>query len=173
MEVKTSRLFLLANALSLSELLATAHMNIGSDETLEKLRSFESICREHGLSITPQRVAIYKELVSSPDHPSAISIFNKVREYFSNISLDTVNRTLLTFQKIGLARVVESSGDPKRFDPNLEPHHHFRCIRCGKIVDFKSKSYDGLELPPELDDKFMVMEKIVHLEGFCDKCRAT
>lgn len=151
--------------------LATAHMNVGSDKTEKRLRSFESICREHGLSITPQRVAIYKELISSAEHPSAITIFNKVREYFSNISLDTVNRTLLTFYEIGLARVVESSGDPKRFDPNLEPHHHFRCVGCGKIVDFKNELYDALEIPPELREKFVVMEKIVHLEGLCDKCR--
>ena len=148
-------------------------MSVGSDRTEERLLSFESIWREHGLSITPQRVAIYKELISSSEHPSAITIFKKVREYYPNISLDTVNRTLLTFQKIGLAKVVESSGDPKRFDPNLEPHHHFRCVRCGKLVDFKSESYDALEVPPELDEKFVVMGKIVHLEGFCDKFRTS
>jgi Fur family peroxide stress response transcriptional regulator len=60
-------------------------MNVGSDRTEERLLSFESICREHGLSITPQRVAIYKELISSAEHPSAVTIFNKVREYYSNI----------------------------------------------------------------------------------------
>ncbi len=146
-------------------------MNVGSDRTKERLLSFESICREHGLSITPQRVAIYTEIISSSEHPSAVTIFDKVREYYSNISLDTVNRTLLTFQKIGLAKVVESSGDPKRFDPNLEPHHHFRCVRCGKLVDFKSESYDALEIPQGLNEKFVVMEKIVHLEGLCEHCR--
>ncbi len=153
--------------------LATAHMNAGSNKTEERLRSFESICREHGLSITPQRVAIYKELVFSAEHPSAVTIFNKVREYFSNISLDTVNRTLLTFYEIGLAKVVESSGDPKRFDPNLEPHHHFRCISCGEIIDFRDEFYDALEIPAEIKEKFVVLEKKVHLEGFCDQCRAT
>ena len=70
-------------------------MSVGSGRTEERLLSFESVCREHGLSITPQRVAIYKELISSSEHPSAITIFNKVREYYPNISLDTVNRTLL------------------------------------------------------------------------------
>jgi len=148
-------------------------MNGVNDRTDERMLSFESICREHGLSITPQRVAIYKELVSSPEHPSAVMILNKVREYYSNISLDTVNRTLLTFHEIGLAKMVESSGDPKRFDPNLEPHHHFRCIKCGKIEDFKNQSYDTLKVPPELDKKFVVMQKIVHLEGFCDRCRSS
>lgn len=145
-------------------------MNVGNDRTEERLLSFKSICREHGLSITPQRVAIYKELISSTEHPSAVTIFNKVREYYSNISLDTVNRTLLTFSKIGLANVVESSGDPKRFDPNLEPHHHFRCISCGEIIDFRDEHYDALEIPAEIKKKFVVLGKKVHLEGFCDQC---
>ena len=148
-------------------------MNVGSDSTEERLLSFESICREHGLSITPQRVAIYKELLSSLEHPSAIMIYKKVSEYYPNISLDTVNRTLLTFHKIGLAKAVGGSGDPKRFDPNLEPHHHFRCVSCGEIIDFRDEFYDALEIPAEIKEKFVVLEKKVHLEGFCDQCRAT
>ena len=148
-------------------------MKSGSDSTEQRLLSFESICREHGLSITPQRVAIYKELISSAEHPSAITIYKKVSEYYPNISLDTVNRTLLTFHKIGLAKAVGGSGDPKRFDPNLEPHHHFRCVRCGEIIDFRDEFYDALEIPAEIKEKFVVLEKKVHLEGFCDQCRAT
>ena len=141
--------------------------------TEERMLSFESICREHGLSITPQRVAIYKELLSSLEHPSAIMIYKKVSEYYPNISLDTVNRTLLTFHKIGLAKAVGGTGDPKRFDPNLEPHHHFRCVSCGEIIDFRDEFYDALEIPAEIKEKFVVLEKKVHLEGFCDQCRAT
>ena len=148
-------------------------MSVESDRTREKMLSFASICREHGLSITPQRVAIYEELVTSPDHPSAMAIFKKTRKYYSNISLDTVNRTLLTFQKIGLAKVIEGSGDPKRFDPNLEPHHHFRCISCGEIIDFRDESYDALEIPAKIKDKCIVLEKKVILEGFCNQCRAS
>ena len=148
-------------------------MNVGSHRTEERILSFESICREHGLSITPQRVAIYKELLSSLEHPSAIMIYKKVSQYYPNISLDTVNRTLLTFHEIGLAKAVGGSGDPKRFDPNLEPHHHFRCVSCGKIVDFLNDSYDSLEIPGEIQKKFVVLDKKVHLEGFCDQCRAT
>ena len=148
-------------------------MSVGSDRTEEGLLSFESICREHGLSITPQRVAIYKELLSSLEHPSAIMIYKKVSEYYPNISLDTVNRTLLTFHKIGLAKAVGGTGDPKRFDPILEPHHHFRCISCGQIIDFRDEFYDALEIPAKIKEKFVVLEKKVHLEGFCDQCRAT
>jgi Fur family peroxide stress response transcriptional regulator len=144
---------------------------MNSEPIINELQDFESICHQNGLSVTPQRVAIYKELIASSDHPSAASIYNKVREYYTNISLDTVNRTLLKFQEIGLAKVVESSGHPKSFDPNLEPHHHFRCVKCGRIYDFKDDTYDALELPKSLGKKFIVLDKIVHLEGICDVCR--
>ena len=137
----------------------------------EKLRNFKQICRKRGMKITPQRVAIYKELTSSNKHPSASTIYRKIKHYYPNISLGTVNSTLLVFAKIGVARVVESSGDPKRFDPNLEPHHHFKCIKCGKIIDFQSSMYDDIAVPVEIDEKFVVLGKKVHLEGLCDRCK--
>jgi len=137
----------------------------------EKLQKFKEICRRHGMKITPQRVGIYQELLSSQEHPSASAIYRKIRNYYPNISLGTVNSTLLVFSEIGLAKSVESSGEPKRFDPNLEPHHHFKCIKCGRIIDFQSNVYDHIVVPPEIDRKFVVMGKRVHLEGLCDKCR--
>lgn len=142
-----------------------------SSDTQAALGEFERACRANHLSITPQRTAIFRELITSEEHPSAVAIFRKVKEYYSNISLDTVNRTLLTFHEIGLAKIVESSGDPKRFDPNLTPHHHFRCLTCGKIVDFENAPYDALEVPRAIREKYVIREKRVHLEGFCDSCR--
>lgn len=141
-------------------------------ENLEtELEIFKNICHKHGLKITPQRVAIYKELASSQKHPSASMIYRKIKNYFPNISFGTVNSTLLTFSEIGLAKVVESSGDSKRFDPNLEPHHHFKCMRCGKIVDFYNNAYNAIKVPAEINKKYLILGKKVHLEGLCDKCR--
>jgi Fur family peroxide stress response transcriptional regulator len=136
------------------------------------LATFEDLCHAHGLSVTPQRVAIYRELVATTDHPSAAMVHKRVRAYHANISLDTVNRTLLKFQEIGLARVVASSNRSKRFDANLEPHHHFQCLECGRIVDFKSEAYDNLEVPDEIAKRFLVTGKYIHLEGICALCRA-
>ena len=138
----------------------------------ERLKIFEEICHKHGLKMTPQRMAIYKELVNSKEHPSAVMIYERIKKYYPNISLDTVNRTLITFSEIGLVQIIEGRGDPKRFDPNLHQHHHFRCIRCGRIIDFYNQEYDALEVPQELRSKFIITGKRVNLEGICHKCKS-
>lgn len=131
---------------------------------------FRHKCKEHNLRITPQRSAIYKELIKSKDHPSASTIFNQVREIFPDISFDTVNRTVLTFAEIGVVSTVEGYGEPKRFDPNTDLHHHFRCIKCNKIIDFQHKSFDRIKIPQDIQKQFTVLSKRVLLEGICDKC---
>ncbi|WP_197460532.1 Fur family transcriptional regulator [Thermodesulfatator autotrophicus] len=137
----------------------------------EYLKKFEEICRQHGIKVTPQRLAIYRELLTSKDHPSAVNIYEKVKEYFPHISLDTVNRTLLLFADLGLAQIIEGRGDPKRFDPNLSPHHHFRCIKCGRIIDFYCQEYDQLKVPEDLQKKYIITRMRVNIEGICDECQ--
>ena len=132
---------------------------------------FRRKCRENTLKVTPQRIVIYKELIKSKDHPNADVLFQRVKNIIPDISLDTVNRTLLTFSKIGIIGVVEGYGDPRRFDPDLEIHHHFRCIYCNKIIDFDHKPYDDIPIPGNMKKRYKVLSKKVLLEGYCDKCR--
>ncbi|MBM3293477.1 MAG: transcriptional repressor [Candidatus Aminicenantes bacterium] len=127
--------------------------------------------KENGLRITPQRTAIYEELLKAKDHPTADDIYRRIVKKIPNISFDTVNRTLLTFSKIGMTKVVEGYGQAKRYDPDIGIHHHFRCIRCGRIIDFLNKDYDDIAVPKEIDRQFTVTSKKVVLEGLCGKCK--
>jgi len=144
----------------------------GNREKLkEKMDAFQAKCRKAGLKITPQRMAVYKVLIKSKQHPSAEIVFRKVREVLPNISLDTVNRTLLTLADIGAAFIVEGSGDVKRFDGKLETHQHFKCVKCKRIFDFHYKPFDNISVPRSISRKFIVLKKTVYLEGICDLCR--
>ena len=127
--------------------------------------------REHGLKITPQRTVIYEELLKARDHPTADDIYKRIVKKIPNISFDTVNRTLLTFSKIGITHIVEGYGQAKRYDPDVDVHHHFRCVRCGCIIDFHNKEYDDIAVPEEIEEQFEVTRKIVVLEGLCGPCR--
>lgn len=135
-----------------------------------RVQCFIDACRQHQLKITPQRVAIYKALITSRQHPTADMMFRAVRADHPNISFDTVNRTLLTLAGIGLVDVVEVFGGPKRFDSNLDHHHHLHCTACGKIIDFANEHYSQLEVPAAIARKFKVTGKRVVLKGFCASC---
>jgi Fur family peroxide stress response transcriptional regulator len=126
--------------------------------------------KEFGLKITPQRTAVFEELLKAKDHPTADDIYKRIVKRIPNISFDTVNRTLSTFAEIGLTKVVEGYGQAKRYDPDLGSHHHFRCVRCARIVDFHSKDYDDLAVPAEIGERFTVTGKKVVLEGLCGRC---
>jgi Fur family peroxide stress response transcriptional regulator len=144
---------------------------ISNAELDEKTHWFEGRCREIGLKITPQRVAIYRELLETNEHPSAEILYRKVKRLLPNISLDTVSRTLLTLAEIGAVFVVEGSGDPKRFDGGLQNHQHFKCVKCKRIIDFHHKPFDNVKLPAEISKKFTVLRRTVYLEGLCNLCR--
>jgi len=132
--------------------------------------AFINKCRQHNLKITPQRTAIYDQLIKSKNHPTADLIYQEVKKQFPNISFDTVNRTLLTFSEIGIVDVVEGYGNPRRFDIDMTNHHHFYCIRCGGITDIYNDEYDNINIVEEIRQRFDVYSKRVVLNGVCDKC---
>ena len=169
---KNLRTFLLNRSSSYIRIdMNTNDSKLSSVDVEAKVRWFIGLCRESCLKVTPQRIAIYRELVGSDRHPSAEMLYENLKPVMPTLSFDTVNRTLLTFSKIGAAFIVEGSGDARRFDAGLENHQHFKCIRCKRIVDFHHEPFDEIELPSAVAGKFTVLKKTVYLEGICDVCK--
>ncbi|ARN56900.1 Fur family transcriptional regulator [Sedimentisphaera salicampi] len=138
--------------------------------TEEKIEQFIDLCRGNGLRVTPQRVAVYRVLAETNSHPSAEMVHREVKKEHPGISLDTVNRTLLTFNQIGAAFIVEGSGDVRRFDGDLEKHQHIKCVRCKRIFDFHHKPFDEIETPEDMPEGFKILKKSVYFEGYCKQC---
>ncbi len=132
--------------------------------------SFVQKCHEKGLKVTPQRTVIYRELLKATDHPTIEGILKKVRVALPNVSFDTVYRTVLSFVDAGIIHMVEGYGGSKRFDPNIQQHHHFRCARCEKIEDFRNDYFDDIKIPEEVKKQFNITQKKVVLEGLCTEC---
>lgn len=131
-------------------------------------------CKEklenNGFRITPQRLSIFSFLVESKSHPSAEDVYQQVKKEFPNISFDTVNRTLLSLLEKGLIKLIESGYGPRRFDANLKPHYHFRCLHCKRIIDFQSKEYDNVNVPEKLKKKYKIIKQEIILTGICPEC---
>ena len=135
------------------------------------MQQLEKICREKGLKITPQRAAVYSAVAALETPPSADEVYRQVQKQLPNISFDTVNRTLLTFSDVGLIDIIESSSGVRRFDPQIEPHHHLQCSECGRIFDFTNSDYDNLPVPQEFENIFTVEKTRVFVTGTCSTCR--
>ena len=123
-----------------------------------------------GLRLTRQRLEIIREIAGAVDHPDADVIFHRVRERVPTISPDTVYRTLDVLARRGL---VERIPMPRatRFDPDLSPHHHFVCDRCGRLVDVRTDVISPVPAPPTVLDGIGDVHS-VHLQmwGTCKTC---
>jgi len=137
----------------------------------KNLDNFATICRQAGLKITPQRKLIYRCLLQSKEHPSAEMLLKTVRNHEPSISLDTVSRTLKTFESLGLVKVMAGGGDARRFDGDTSTHQHFRCVNCHKIFDFHYKPYESIEIPSVITDRFKILGVSVYVEGYCPDCQ--
>ncbi|RLD14698.1 transcriptional repressor, partial [candidate division KSB1 bacterium] len=72
----------------------------------DKINAFIQKCRENHLSVTPQRLAIYREIMDDRSHPNPEIIYKRVKKEFPTISFATVYKTLETFEKHGIISVV-------------------------------------------------------------------
>jgi len=91
--------------------------------------------RASGLKLTPQRLAIVREIAADPTHPTAQELFERLRPAMPTMSFATVYNTLDTLAAAGLCASLSLSKGASRFDPNMSPHHHAVCDLCGLVRD--------------------------------------
>ena len=136
-----------------------------------RMAEFADRCRQGGLAVTPQRLAIIEALLATTDHPRAETVFAAVRRRHPHISLATVHRTLETLCQIGEARKVTTLHDSARYDGNLTPHHHVVCVRCRRIRDVE---ISGLERVIEEGhaalEGFQPLGWSLEIQALCDDC---
>lgn len=91
--------------------------------------------RDRGLRLTGPRRAILDVVRTTESHPTAETVHRMVRRRLPHVSLGTVYRNLRLLVAEGL--VKELPGPHARFDGNTSDHHHFTCLRCGRIQDIE------------------------------------
>jgi len=145
-------------------------MNNAPDRDIQKLRK---LFGDRGLKLTHQRLEVYAVLAASKDHPSAETVWERVRERAPTVSLDTVYRALGTFERHGLAQRIPIEGDQWRYDGDVSRHHHMVCLTCRSIVDFAWPEFDAGGLPPEVEAWGRVDDAQVIVRGECAQCAAS
>lgn len=141
-------------------------------ETLEhRLADFRTHCRSRGIPITPQRLAIYRVLLASVEHPTAEEIYQSIKPEMPSLSLGTVYRTLEWLSQQRLISRVHSPDSPTRFDANRAPHHHLVCVRCNRVADLEEPALDQLTIDSQRLRGFTVIGHHVQVFGICPACQ--
>ena len=86
------------------------------------------------------------------------------------LSLDTVYRTLATFEKLSLVHRVETVESQARYEALTTRHHHFLCDTCGQVFDFVWHSFDAMTLPSGLAEIGAIARTSVVVHGTCAAC---
>jgi Fur family transcriptional regulator, peroxide stress response regulator len=130
------------------------------------------VFREAGLSLTHQRVVLYRAVLEMRSHPSPEAIYERVRDEIPSISLGTVYKNIRAFMDAGLVREVSPHHGTLRLETNLEEHHHLVCTRCKAIVDLEETDLEPVRLRRELPGGFRVDRYSVEFRGLCAACSA-
>lgn len=94
-----------------------------------------------------KREAIFSYVRGSREHPSAETVYARLKPAYPDLSLGTVYRNLALFKRQGRIASLGAVDGVERFDGDVSPHAHFLCVRCGRILDLPE-----LRMPPELLD---------------------
>jgi len=128
----------------------------------------QMLFKERKIPLTHQRLAVYEELSSRTDHPSAETLYDSLKKHYPSLSLATVYKTLQTLSEMGVVARIPSVAAQARFDARTSKHHHALCGECGRILDVFDPRLNSL--PSTKVAHFQISGHSVHFHGLCADC---
>ena len=87
------------------------------------------------------------------------------------MSMGTVYRNLNILIEQGLVKKREFGSTFDRFEANTEPHYHFICERCHRIIDLPLPVDEALNDRVQQATPFHATRHQIEFFGVCDRCR--
>lgn len=123
---------------------------------------------DRGYRMTEQRKIVLEELTRRDYHPRAGELYQMVRQRLPRISFATVYRNLKILKKLGLIRELNYGRNFSRYDARIDNHHHFVCIKCGKVYDInpdESMNYNWSKIARK--EGFSPIHYRLEFYGYC------
>jgi Fur family peroxide stress response transcriptional regulator len=130
--------------------------------------------KEAGHRVTPQRLAILRELADTTSHPSVETVYAAVKPTFPTTSLATVYKTVALLKELGEAVEIGFGDGSNRYDVRMpEPHPHLVCMQCRRIIDADLEPLSHLTESLSRSTGFQILSHRVDFYGVCPECRQT
>lgn len=135
------------------------------------MNNLADIFREKKLKLTPQRIAVYKYLQSTTEHPSAETIYKALQPEYPTMSLATVYKALKTLVEVNLVQELNVGEGNFRYDGNVCPHSHIQCLNCGKVDDIEGICFSYLNDKVGNLTNYDVITNQIYFYGICSSCK--
>ena len=129
------------------------------------MKNLKALLEDSELKITPQRLAILKEL-EKKGHASIEEVYENIKEIFPSISLATIYKNINALKEAGIICEV-CSPYKNKYEINKGEHGHFICAKCGDIEDFELTD----EMIKSIENKYPNTKKDIYIYGICKKCK--
>ncbi len=139
------------------------------------IEAFKKKAKSLGIKVTPQRLAVYKKMLSIGGHPSVEEIYHSLKNEVPGLSLATVYRVLKSLEEMGLVKKAPFIDEKLRYEIAKEDHAHFVCEVCGLIFDV---SVNCLAFEDKLLEEWFCKAELkvkscqLIFFGVCSKCRS-
>jgi Fur family peroxide stress response transcriptional regulator len=104
-------------------------------------------------------------------HPTADQIYDEVRKKIPNISKGTVYRNLKVLQEMGLISELNLNDTASRFEAKQESHYHFRCEKCGLVLDIDEAVDRALDRRVASKTGLKIHNHQLEFRGLCHDCQ--
>ncbi len=123
--------------------------------------------RENGLQPSIHRVSILQYLMKEKIHPTADDLYRALAPDIPTLSKATVYNTLKHLSAKDIVKAISIEGNELRYEYNRGNHIHFKCRKCGRVIDItdseifiKEKSIKGN----------LIQHQEINLQGICSRC---
>jgi Fur family peroxide stress response transcriptional regulator len=124
-----------------------------------------------GIRPSVQRLEIMNFLLTHFTHPTVEDVYLGLCKKVPTLSRTTVYNTLRLLSEHNAAQMITIDDHHVCYDGNVEPHVHFFCRNCGKVIDFFGEKAPNVPRPQEIEGN-LVDEMQLYYKGVCGECRA-
>lgn len=135
------------------------------------MENISGVFKQKKLKLTPQRIAVYKYLKTTKEHPSAETIYKAIQVDYPTMSLATVYKALKTLVAVELVQELNVGEGNFRYDGNISSHPHIQCLSCTKVSDIDGISFDDLNNRISSYTDYDVLNNQVYFYGICSDCK--
>lgn len=130
-----------------------------------------NIFKEKNLKLTPQRLAVYKFLQNTTEHPSVETIYKGLQPEYPTMSLATVYKALKTLVEVDLVQELNVGEGNFRYDAMSKPHPHIQCLKCGKVNDLINITFPDLNTIAQENSEYKILYNKLFFYGYCKDCQ--